>query len=279
MRIQYLLILCTALIAFGPHARAATYDHAEHDTFSSGGEEILKCSICHVAGVRTIVPDRKVCLQCHDDKSFIEQVEFPSLKTHGPMWPFNHRQKAEGKYIQCSNCHEQSYCLDCHKAGFADEQGEFTNNMANVHRSDYHITHPIAARTDPKICASCHENRFCVDCHNTFNRADLAFSSHRRSWSDLSVSAASHKNFSESECQVCHPNSVLPTHQWSNSHAREARKNLMTCQACHPEGDVCLKCHSAISGLRVNPHPKDWGDISGKLERASGRRTCIKCHR
>jgi hypothetical protein len=71
---------------------------------------------------------------------------------------------------------------------------------------------------------------------------------------------------------------VLPTHEWYPNHAREARKNLATCQACHPEGDVCLTCHSARTGLRVNPHPRDWDDIKDRLRDASDNRTCRKCH-
>ena len=50
------------------------------------------------------------------------------------------------------------------------------------------------------------------------------------------------------------------------------------CQACHPEGDVCLTCHSARTGLRFNPHPKDWDDMKDRIRDASDGRTCRKCH-
>jgi hypothetical protein len=155
--------------------------------------------------------------------------------------------------------------------------GAFSNNMIHVHRSDFHVTHPIAARTDPQLCNSCHEPKFCSDCHNDFAPADLAILSHRRGWSDGTLGGA-HAFFDDTQCQGCHINSVLPTHDWSNRHAREARKNLVTCQACHPEGDVCMTCHSAISGLRVNPHPSDWGSIKDNINKASGGSTCRKCH-
>ena len=170
-------------------------------------------------------------------------------------------------------------CLECHKAGFADEQGEFSNSLANVHRSDFHVSHPIAARTDPQLCTSCHENDYCVDCHNAFAPADLAVQSHRRGFRDGTLNPL-HEGYSDFQCAGCHPSgSVLPSSSgWSHTHAREARKNLATCQACHPEGDICLRCHSARNGLMINPHPKDWGDISGTLRRASDARTCRKCH-
>jgi hypothetical protein len=273
-RILSVLLVCLA--CWVVPVLAADFDHAEHLTYLPGAP----CSTCHLDGARSIVPDKgKVCINCHD-QAFVDDVKLPGLKTHGPVWALNHRPFAKGNTYDCAACHQQNFCLECHKSGFADEQGTFGNAMINVHRSDFHVTHPIAARTNPQLCASCHENRFCVDCHNTFNRADLAFVSHRRGWSDLTVgpSGPAHALFTESQCQTCHPGSVLPTHQWSNSHAREARKNLATCQACHPQGDVCLKCHSARSGLRINPHPEDWDDIKGRLERASNGKTCRKCH-
>jgi hypothetical protein len=272
--IRILLLLNVGLLLGASTLWSADFKHDAH--LAMAGDP--PCVTCHVADAQEILPDSKVCLECHDQE-FVDGVKLPGLVTHDPTWSLTHRGAAVAKSIDCAACHEQDYCLDCHKAGRADEMGNLGNTMTNVHRSDFHVSHPIAARTDPRLCSSCHEAKFCSDCHNQFNRADLSLSSHRRSWSDLAVSpaGAAHEQFKESQCQTCHPGSVLPTHQWSSNHAREARKNLVTCQACHPEGDVCLKCHSARSGLRINPHPRDWDDIKGRRERASSN-TCRKCH-
>jgi len=262
------------LAALAVPAMAVQFPHNEHLQYVDND-----CSVCHVADAKDIRPSTEVCLNCHEQK-MIDGVTFEGLRTHGPTWSLTHRQAAKSRAYDCSACHKQEFCLECHKAGFADEQGHFGNSLTNVHRSDFQVSHPIAARTDPQLCTSCHENKFCVDCHNSFRRQDLAGVSHRRSWSDLATgpNLLTHENFSTDSCQTCHPDSVLPTHDWSAGHAREARKNLATCASCHPEGDVCLKCHSAVSGLRVNPHPKDWGDIDNRLQKASGDRTCRKCH-
>jgi hypothetical protein len=54
---------------------------------------------------------------------------------------------------------------------------------------------------------------------------------------------------------------------------------LATCQTCHPEGDVCLRCHSAKGGVvGFNPHGKDWDDRKNRLNDASNGKTCRKCH-
>ena len=261
-------------IAGASPALGETFDHAEHNVYAENPD----CTLCHREDANSITPEMKVCLDCHEQE-FIDTVELPALKSHGPLWAFNHRLAAKSDAQNCSSCHQQSMCLECHKAGFADEQGEFSNSLANVHRSDFHVSHPIAARTDPQLCTSCHENDYCVDCHNAFAPADLAVQSHRRGFRDGTLNPL-HEGYSDFQCAGCHPSgSVLPSSSgWSHTHAREARKNLATCQACHPEGDICLRCHSARNGLMINPHPKDWGDISGTLRRASDARTCRKCH-
>ncbi|MEJ2034060.1 MAG: cytochrome C [Deltaproteobacteria bacterium] len=264
-----LLMMATASPAW-----ADTFNHRDHLQEYIPGEP---CDTCHKPEAPTIVPDKSVCLQCHE-QDFIKEVKLPATRTHGPVWPLNHREEAKEKAIDCAACHQQQFCLECHIEGYADEMGQFGNKMINVHMGDYFVTHPIPARTNPQLCSTCHENAFCVDCHEQFRRDQLAGVSHRRSWSDLKVGTVPHSQFSTSQCQSCHPNSVLPAHDWEIGHAREARKNLVTCQACHPEGDVCLKCHSARSGLMVNPHPADWGDIKDRLNGASNGRTCRKCH-
>lgn len=240
----------------------------------------VPCTICHKPGAKSIVPPKTVCLYCHQ-KSFVKGVILPATLTHGPTWPLNHREVAKNqtRTFHCASCHQQAFCLQCHEEGFADEFGKFSNNMINVHLGDFLVTHPIMARTDPQLCSSCHESAFCSNCHSEFRQDQLAGVSHRRTWDNLAVGDQTHADFTTSECQECHqPGSVLPAHEWADGHAREARKNLVTCQACHPEGQVCLKCHSARSGLMIDPHPSNWDDIKDRLNDASNGRTCRMCH-
>jgi hypothetical protein len=265
-----IMSLCFSVVP----ALAVQFNHDEHQAIF---EAERACAYCHKKEARELFPAKENCLECHTEE-FYADITFPGMRTHGPVWALNHRAPAKSGAITCTICHEQTYCLECHKAGFADEMSELGNNMVNVHRSDFHITHPIAARTDPQLCSSCHEPQFCAECHARFAPEDLAIQSHRKGWSLLEVVGTPHETFTADRCQECHPNSVLPSHEWYPSHAREARKNLATCQACHPEGDICLTCHSARTGLRVNPHPKDWSDMKDRLRDASDNRTCRKCH-
>lgn len=272
--IRSLLVFAILMALGAAPASASVFDHAFHLNFLQG----MPCSTCHVKGAKSIVPNKKlVCSQCHD-AAWYQAAKLPGLKTHGPTWPLNHRQYAKGHVVDCFNCHQQDFCLQCHASGKPDEQGSFGNNMINVHQSDFRVTHPIAARTNPQLCSTCHEKRFCYDCHSEFPRNDLALASHRQLWDEYTVGNTPHSQFKESQCKICHPNAVLPDRDWAAAHAREARKDLATCQACHPQGQVCLRCHSAKTGLGVNPHPHGWDSMKGRLEDASGGATCRRCH-
>lgn len=243
------------------------------------------CDACHLAGARSIIPDTKVCLACHE-QSMIDGVTLAPTMTHGPVWALNHKIEAKGNVINCESCHAQEYCLECHKSGFADEMRELGNNMINVHRDDFQISHPIAARTDQRLCSNCHETKFCSNCHDAFQlrRGDIGSPSHRYTF-DMGLNGdidAIHGGFDASKnCDSCHTSGmVAPSfHDWQVGHAREARRSLATCQSCHPDGDTCLKCHSARGGVvGFNPHPKDWDKFKNRLNNASNGRTCRKCH-
>ncbi|HEY4484946.1 MAG TPA: cytochrome C [Nitrospiria bacterium] len=219
----------------------------------------------------------KDCNGCHQQSG--------AAPNHGTMWTEEHRLFAQKQPANCGACHQQSFCLDCHTGGGIESDLRRSNSGADYkpksHRTDFRELHPIKTLDDTRSCYRCHDaKRFCSDCHDKFNPNDLSILSHRRGFSDLDVAAGGpkHSAFTPAQCALCHPNSMLPKHAWSSSHAREARRNLASCQTCHSEGEVCLTCHSAVSGLKINPHPKNWGRIKDKLERYSGNKTCIRCH-
>ncbi len=261
-----LLLLPAAGFSAEEAGKAAVFNHPGHL------DNAPACGECHAKGDLTIVPPAERCDKCHD-KGQAGRVTIPGPATHDSFWYRDHKSPARAEGSECAACHDDAFCADCHRAGFADQQGK-----VNIHRSDFRVTHPLLARADARSCRSCHDEGSCVDCHSRFAPADLAFESHRRSWSDLTVGGASHADFPPDSCAGCHPGSVLPTHLWSSAHAREARRSLPTCQSCHPDAEVCLRCHSAREGLIVNPHPRDWDDIKDILNGASGGKTCRRCH-
>lgn len=188
------------------------------------------------------------CASCHQSEGI--------APNHGAFWVREHRVFAVKAGANCADCHDQSYCLDCHTGGGIEpdltrslsRRGEY---MPKTHRSDWISIHPINALDNPQNCYRCHDATFCFDCHSKLKSNTLNIKSHVKTF-------------------------VGQDFIWNSEHSREARRNLQSCQSCHPEGDVCLRCHSAKLSVRVNPHPKDWD--GSKLKSASGNRTCRVCH-
>jgi hypothetical protein len=279
------LFLSIILLTAGASLAWATagFDHRAHVE-----DYGITCAECHRSDAPLIVPAAAVCLDCHE-QGLIEMTEYGATRTHGTTWALMHRNEAKSKSMDCSACHQQNFCLDCHKAGFADEMGQFGNHMLNVHRSDFHVTHPIAARTDQQLCASCHESNFCLDCHTDFGRRIRAGGPSHQFQGGRGFGLGFNGDIDmihagmtpATPCGTCHIQLEMAPdfHTWSVEHAREARRNLATCQACHAGGDTCLTCHSARSGVvGFNPHGKNWNDRKDRLDKASGGRTCSKCH-
>jgi hypothetical protein len=211
---------------------------------------------------------------------------------HDSDWVRAHRTLAGKRDNNCSQCHDQAYCLDCHQGGGIDTKLSTQNYKHDYtpksHRSDWLEIHPIKANDNPQSCVRCHDQKYCTACHSKFRGEDLQFQSHRRQFSDIRAGAGGplHATFGPGQCAGCHrtPTDQLtfPSTQthWRQNHASEARRNLQACQTCHSDGDVCLSCHSNRSGfsLRVNPHPRNWGSIKGNYKDKGGMKTCLKCH-
>lgn len=250
---NYILFITTAILGLVAAAWSAT-SHKDYATM-----KINECTECHIS-----------------------QDAAPN---HGDFWVNEHGLYAVKQTKNCGDCHEQSFCLDCHQGGGIDRDLHVSTSgvdyMPRTHRTDFKELHPLQAKDRPRTCSKCHDTeKFCVECHNKFNRNDLALDSHRRGWSDLEVKLGgpTHASFNPLQCPTCHPNGMLPQNQWSSAHGKEARKDLASCQACHADGAVCMKCHSAVSGLQINPHPRNWSRIAGRLKNASNNRTCVQCH-
>jgi len=218
----------------------------------------------------------KECAGCHKGEGV--------ALTHDADWVRGHRLLATRPDKNCIACHQQSFCLDCHKGGAIDvklnTQIAKAGSMPSTHRTDFRELHPIKALDNPQSCYRCHAAKFCTECHSRFKGDQLQTLSHRKSWSNLQTAnpGPAHSTFNTTQCQTCHPNGVLPTHVWSSDHAREARRNLQACQTCHSDGQTCMTCHSGRTGLRINPHPRGWDKVKDSYKKKSNGRSCIKCH-
>jgi hypothetical protein len=138
----------------------------------------------------------------------------------------------------CSGCHAEVFCARCHSESDIYTSEKFAEAVTGAHWTGFHLTHPVSDRTQLNRCADCHENVFCLNCHQG---ADLT---------------------------------SLAAQMWSPSHKQDALANLPSCRSCHADGETCLRCHSATSTLKVNPHPSDWSDLAASLNGL----VCYRCH-
>ena len=189
------------------------------------------------------------CRDCHSGSGV--------MSNHGAFFVKEHRLLAQKAGNNCADCHEQSFCIDCHKGGGIEpdltrspsRRGEY---MPRTHRSDFISIHSMKAADNPQNCYRCHESKFCSDCHTkTREKGNMKIKSHRKAGANSQI------------------------YNWNSDHAAEARRNLQSCESCHPDADVCVQCHSTG---KQNPHPRNWRDIKSRYRNESNGRTCKKCH-
>ena len=187
------------------------------------------------------------CNDCHKSEGVAPNHDADFLR--------GHRVLASKAGHNCYQCHDQKWCLDCHQGGGSGNdlsQSNFGRDFKpKSHRSDFLSIHPIKAIDNPQNCYRCHDAvAFCNSCHKRFPQGTLRIKSH-------TMLGANHQAYTFG----------------IGEHSIEARRNLQSCQTCHPEGDVCIQCHS--SG-KTRPHPRNWK--SGNIKDRTNAKMCLKCH-
>ena len=271
------IILVLFLVPAG--SWASRFSHLIHER-----EGVAECVTCHETDALSIIPSVEVCQPCHEGVD-LDDTDLGPTKTHTPLWIKQHGRDSSEPGAQCQSCHTLFFCTECHEGGELapdlTKRSVRTESVPRSHTSRFRIVHPLKA-TGAQIeeCFTCHAEEFCSDCHDTYRGKNrLRNDSHRRSWTQIEAGAGGplHQDFNLDQCGDCHPGGALSSQDWSNAHAREARRALKTCQSCHPSGNACIACHSAKSGLKVSPHPRNWRNIQSKFRKESPE-TCQECH-
>jgi hypothetical protein len=187
------------------------------------------------------------CNACHKGEGI--------APNHDADWVRSHRTVAGKPGNNCAQCHDQSWCLDCHKGGGINADittpGFGRDYTPKSHRSDFLTIHPIKALDNPQSCYRCHDIKQCTACHSRYPMGNLRIKSHL-------MLGANNQQYSPSS---------------ASEHATEARRNLQSCASCHPDGDACILCHKTGG---VNPHPRNFKSGNWK-DRTKGN-VCLKCH-
>jgi hypothetical protein len=227
------------------HVRAEAEQAREHIKFT------------HEKHLKTLAGQ---CVPCHVNAGKVEQ---PSMRPGMAQCFACHQHKDQWSTRECDACHH-------------DLPSEHLKPASHVvHDGDFVREHGVRAASACDLCATCHAEPFCAQCHG------------------LTVAALPWRlTFDEPKLSGLHRAG------FRLRHSEEARANPGLCTTCHGDGRFCTDCHAdrkvgATIGAR-NPHPAGWvrarGGEHGREARmdpgscatchgGSGEALCVGCHR
>ena len=286
---------------------------AQHKTTTVAGA--AKCATCHT---------QESCSRCHANAANVKVITALGsnakvasiVADKKPLYPkpADHTQKnfrvlhgelASASVETCSNCHTRNSCQTCHSGSSAADAlarlpvrvagaapgVDLRSKARNAHPAGFANSHAIVAGSNGANCTSCHQQKFCSDCHQgadsrKFHPANFSQRHAEAVYSAQSDCASCHNR--ESFCQTCHTglgmNSTgkraTPFHNaqavWLLQHGQPARQNMESCASCHTQAS-CTRCHAtnANGGWGVNPH----GSMDVAALKKSNQVTCLRCHK
>jgi hypothetical protein len=294
-------------------------DHASTDFLASGHGDRAeadagRCATCHT---------RDRCVSCHvdTDRTAIAAVPPAPADMTLPDAPVRYDVPAShtdrdflathgvGASRQgCGTCHTSNDCRSCHiqpvpgavsalpeRADVVAPGAQVVGRTPVSHESMFFIeAHATLAAANERSCATCHEESFCVSCHDA-PTANEGGGYHPPAFVSMHAASAFGR---DSDCATCHSTQVfcrqchletglVPAgggrlgtgyHDdgalWLLRHGQGARQNLEGCTSCHRQVD-CTQCHGVLGAFKVSPHT-----LGFDAERAWARspRTCLACH-
>ena len=232
-----------------------------------------QCVSCHAGAVGfqsgpPLFPPMETCLSCHEHRAQFDrgeclgchrlfdlrQLKPVSFLSHDLAWMRRHGDSARTSGAQCELCHAQVQCDSCHDATKHLVPAQANPELIDrnlPHRGDFVARHSLEARSQPGSCFSCHATTECEACHASRGLSPAvngAQSPHPPGWAS---------GFG------------------LDSHGPAARRDIVSCAACHDQGPVsnCVTCHK-VGGSGGNPHPRGW-----RSTEPIAAPQCAGCHR
>jgi hypothetical protein len=270
-----------------PRDYQISMNHSDHLARIKTKEVNDACKTCHkdeqlpeVGPPRSSSPEMPACMACHYHSTEVAQAKCTpchvslrryTLRPIEALAGFSHQGnfvKEHGKLAKssaetCAQCHDQTYCANCHANATVPFRPEirFPEKVQTdfIHRGDFVSRHQIEANADPARCRKCHGSNFCDSCHTeqnvsgNFLRTRTSRNPHPLGWAIRGS---------------------------GEFHGTAARQNIITCSGCHDQpgpANVCVQCHRVGGSAQINPHSP--GFLS-KHPRSDIRKNgmCVSCH-
>ncbi len=283
----------TSYTATSSPVRELLFSHQKHVE-----DQKVACETCHTVldkadgSTGDLVPAMSACATCHNDvkatgaceKCHTNLAALRPAEHNRTDFVREHKQSARMSDATCGTCHTQETCIDCHNGSelvkvdvpgrdlvsqhsprlLAIDRGQGMQ-LTKMHDLNFRFTHGIAAKGKTLECQTCHSNeQFCSSCHQAggnVNQGAFKPSSH-------SVSGFI----------------TLGVGSGGDEHARQAKRDIETCAACHSaEGTdaVCMTCHTDDDGIKgTDPKTHDRGFMSDNhgLWHTDPGANCYTCH-
>jgi hypothetical protein len=261
-------------------AHPATYARAVRTLRLSHADHIDRvkedCARCHqklpeLARAEPVVPPMSTCTSCHEHAveltagqcsgCHVDLRKFPlrpvSLFSHQGDFVHQHGAAARSAGESCAQCHDQTFCADCHARTVAlpiEVKLPERVEADFIHRADFVSRHAIEARADEGLCRRCHGQSFCDACHTAQGLTPAAANPRSPHPPDFSFPGS------------------------SNSHGPLARRDIAACASCHDQGakSNCVDCHRE-GGIGGDPHPVGWSSRHPRDE-INRNPMCLTCH-
>ena len=334
LRLVTILGACLACAAMVYREDTIRFSHRLHVK-----EQGISCDSCHkeVAAKEPGLPREGTCLECHDrdncgqchtnpkqPRSWAKAVKQGVIFSHPA-----HLKATEGR---CEPCHEDvaqrqspresgrliphDACMTCHRSEYRKTDcrkchPDLAENPARPtsffnHDADFVRRHASLAQGDEQVCAHCHRQSFCADCHGKtevlrpserqservdkplIHRGDYVTRHAIEARLDPNSCARCH---TQRQCVTCHEarrvapgrggafTHGMPAREWAsenpadpNRHKFEARMGVASCAQCHDRGPEtnCIRCHK-VGGPGGRPHDDMIGSRKDPM--------CRWCHK
>ncbi len=222
-----------------------------HDRHVTAG---LECAACHV-GMDTntdvlSLPRAEMasCTSCHSERKLANECSTchteiradVAPRGHDALWTRNHggivRAGHEDTVSDCSLCHTESSCTQCHLSMMPQSHTDYWRRRA----------HGISASLDRTSCMTCHRDDSCVRCHS-----DSRPQSHVGNFGGVTSRHCTgcHFPLEGESCSTCHK--AMPSHDLATPKPPDHLPS-MDCRMCHgngqplphvDNGDNCNICH------------------------------------
>ncbi len=309
--LSLMLAACAGLLGIKPRDPQHPFEHRAHSIKG------IACVSCHVGIAKAgeegplHLPGKDVCVSCHTkphDTRSCEGCHGQSHVREEDRLAREHLRFAHDRHVprlggQCVPCHAaagevdqptmrppMAQCFGCHahkdqwavrdcESCHVDLPRELARPSSHiVHEGNFVREHGVRAASSRDLCATCHSEASCAQCHGMTTAA--------LPWK-LELGRGE--------------SGMIGLHRagFRSRHAEESRANPGLCTTCHSESRFCSECHekrqvAGVPGFGRNPHPPGWvrarGGEHGRAARmdpgscatchgGAGEALCVGCHR